>query len=252
MTVAMGDRERDSQGVSVERVLTLLREGELEEVKGKLPWGSNYSFLMLARDADLETYVVYKPRRGEQPLWDFPDGTLCNREVGAYLVSEALGWGIVPPTVLRDGPYGEGMVQLIIEADPNVNYFTLGPEFRPQLQRIALFDHIVNNADRKGGHCLLARDGRLWSIDHGICFHAAPKLRTVIWDFATEPIPADLLRDVEALCEKLVTGKKLHTQLEKLISEREIDALKRRVERLLDTGTYPEPGPGRNYPWPPV
>jgi hypothetical protein len=246
----MGDKETET--VSAERVLALLRESQLEEVQGRLPWSSNYTFLMLLRDAELEAYAVYKPRRGERPLWDFPDGTLYLREVAAFVVSEALGWDLVPPTVLRDGPYGEGMLQLVVDADPNANYFTLGPEFRPQLQRIALFDLIVNNADRKGGHCLVGKDGRLWSIDHGICFHASPKLRTVIWDFVGEPIPLELLHDVEAFCEKLVTGHAVRAELERLLNQGEITALRQRAEHLLQTATYPNPGSGRNYPWPPV
>jgi uncharacterized repeat protein (TIGR03843 family) len=247
----MGD-SKDERAVSVERVLKLLREGELEEVQGTLPWSSNHTFQMVVRDDDLSALVIYKPRRGERPLWDFPEGTLCLREMAAYVVSAALGWDIVPPTVLREGPYGLGMVQLRMDADPNVNYFTLGPEFRSQLQRIALFDHIVNNADRKGGHCLLTDDGHLWSIDHGICFHATPKIRTVIWDFAGQAIPSRLLADVRAFCDQLSEGHALRAELETLLSTREIDALHGRVQNLLETGTYPEPGPGRNYPWPPV
>lgn len=247
----MGD-SNDANAVSVERVLKLLREGELEEVQGTLPWSSNYTFQMVVRDDELTTLVVYKPQQGERPLWDFPDGTLCLREVAAYVVSAALGWGIVPPTVLREGPYGLGMVQLCMDADPNVNYFTLGPEFRSQLQPIALFDHIVNNADRKGGHCLLTDDGHLWSIDHGICFHATPKIRTVIWDFAGQDIPSHLLADVQAFCDKLAEGHAVRTELDALLSSHEVHALHRRVQNLLETGTYPEPGPGRNYPWPPV
>jgi uncharacterized repeat protein (TIGR03843 family) len=139
-----------------------------------------------------------------------------------------------------------------MEADPNANYFTLGPEFGPQLQRIALFDHVVNNADRKGGHCLLTDDGHLWSIDHGICFHTSPKVRTVIWDFAGQPIPSALLRDLQAFCDKLAEGHAVRIELERLLKPREIDALHRRTQNLIETGTYPQPGPGRSYPWPPV
>lgn len=234
-----------------ERVLKLLREGKMCEARGLLPWSSNYTFLMSISDSELDRHAIYKPRRGERPLWDFPDGTLCQREVAAYLISEALKWHIVPPTVLRDGPHGMGSVQLYIEHDPEENYFTLHPKSRPQLMRIALFDHLVNNADRKGGHCLLDEDGKLWAIDHGICFHTQPKLRTVIWDFAGEPIPAQLRQTLEHLCEAL-SSSEVSRPLEKLLSRAEIDALMRRAEQLVESGTYPHPGPGRNYPWPPV
>lgn len=235
------------------RLLRLLQHGEFLDREGRyLPWSSNYAFSLIVSDGELEAEVVYKPRQGERPLWDFPDGTLCLREYAAFLVSEALGWHIVPATVLRDGPHGYGMVQQRIQADPNVNYFTFGPEFKAQLRRIALFDHIANNADRKGGHCLLDADNCIWSIDHGICFHATPKLRSVIWDFAGEPIPDNLSRDLDTFCGKLETQTALRDELADLLSPREINALQRRVEMLMASGTYPQPGPGRNYPWPPV
>jgi uncharacterized repeat protein (TIGR03843 family) len=244
--------DRSGKLVSKERALALLREGMLEEIRDSLPWSSNYTFPMVVRDGEHEAEVIYKPRKGERPLWDFPDGTLYLREVAAYAVSEGLGWGFVPPTVRRDGPHGAGMIQLRVPFAPEVNYFSLTPEFRPQLQRISLFDHVVNNADRKGGHVLLGEGDRLWSIDHGICFHVTPKVRTVIWDFADEPIPPGLLHDLEAFCAKLRVGDALHTELGELLSQREMAALERRVLGLLDTATYPKPGPGRNYPWPPV
>jgi uncharacterized repeat protein (TIGR03843 family) len=143
------------------------------------------------------------------------------------------------------------MVQLYVPHDPDQNYFTLGPRYRSQLARLSLFDHIVNNADRKGGHCLVGKDGHLWAIDHGICFHATPKLRTVIWDFAGQPITKSLLADVRLLCQEL-SGSALLDTLHGLLSRREIESLRCRVEQLAETGAYPEAGPGRNYPWPPV
>ncbi|NDJ34834.1 MAG: SCO1664 family protein [Chloroflexi bacterium] len=240
--------------ISLERALKLLREGELKEAKGYLPWGSNYTVLSDITDGELEALAVYKPRRGERPLWDFPDGTLCMREVAAYLISENMGWHIVPPTVLRDGPYGIGMVQLFVPHDPDENYFTFGekPRYKGQLRRIALFDHIVNNADRKGGHCLLDQQGMVWAIDHGICFHVQNKLRTVIWEFAGEPIPTALLDEVHQLCARLDSRSEFACQIEELLSRSEVAALKRRINRLVETGTYPRPSGGRSYPWPPV
>lgn len=195
--------------------------------------------------------AIYKPRRGERPLWDFPDGTLCQREVAAYVVSEALKWHIVPPTVLRGGPQGVGMVQAFIEHDPDRHYFTFGRQHRPQLQMIALFDFIVNNADRKGGHCLLDSVGNIWAIDHGICFHTQPKLRTVIWDFADQRIPAELLGDLTAVLDN--PGRQAMSQsLRELLSQAEIAATFKRIENLVRARKYPEPGPGRQYPWPPI
>jgi uncharacterized repeat protein (TIGR03843 family) len=241
----------ESSPISTERAVRLLRDGKLYETRGLLPWSSNYTFLVAIRDGELDAPAIYKPRRGERPLWDFPDGTLCQREVAAFHVSEALGWHIVPPTVLRDGPQGVGSLQLYVGHDPEQNYFTFGPQFRSQLMRIVLFDHLLNNADRKGGHCLLSDGGHIWAIDHGICFHAQPKLRTVIWDFAGEPIPPDLLKDTASLCERL-SQPDMRQILSTLLSRAEIEALYRRAEQLVAEGIYPHPGPGRNYPWPPV
>ena len=237
--------------ISITRILRLLQQGDMEEQHGLVPWSSNYTFLMSVSDGKLKCLAIYKPRQGERPLWDFPEGTLCQRETAAFVVSEALGWHIVPPTILRDGPHGVGMVQLFVAHNPDQNYFTLGPEHRPQLQRIALFDHIVNNADRKGGHCLLDSNRQIWSIDHGICFHYQPKLRTVIWDFAGQKIPEALLNDLRKLCNQMDTPE-LSRVLHELLSSREVTALRHRVEAMIKSATYPEPGPGRNYPWPPV
>jgi hypothetical protein len=229
----------------------LLLKGDLRETHGLLPWGSNYTFLMSVCQDDVEVPAIYKPRRGERPLWDFPDGTLCLRETAAYVLSEALKWHIVPPTVLRDGPQGYGMVQQFIDHDPDRHYFTFGAEHKSQLQMIALFDYIANNADRKGGHCLLDPSGDIWAIDHGICFHTQPKLRTVIWDFAEQKIPspllADLSRFLERDCRESVSGDLRH-----LLSQGEILAMFRRAESLERSRKYPEPGPGRQYPWPPI
>lgn len=239
--------------VDVARVESLLGSGEIERVISSALWGSNHAVLLSVRDADLSALAVYKPRRGERPLWDFPDGTLYLREFLACQVSKALGWYLVPPTVVRSGPYGVGSVQLFIEHDPHVTYFSLDDSFMDQLQRFAVFDYLVNNADRKGGHVLLDPRGRLWGIDHGLTFHVLPKLRTVIWEFAGQPVPSPLLRDVGCLREALmVPGGELREQLGCYLSEREVQALESRVERLLATAMFPSPGVGPNYPWPPV
>lgn len=239
--------------VSVERVIQLLSQGRLE-VEGLMPDSSNYTFLTRVEDDDLSGLAIYKPRRGERPLWDFPRGTLCHRETAAYLVSEALGWSVVPPTVLRDGPeYGVGSVQLFIDADLDAHYFTMRGSEDEAFQRIAAFDIITNNADRKGGHILKARDGRLWGIDHGITFHAEPKLRTVIWEYAGQPIPQPLVRDIERLCSQLeASSGALAEALLELLDRVEVEALRRRVERMLRRPRYPEPTGGRSMPWPPI
>ena len=158
------------------------RHGKID-VEGLVPWGSNYTFIVTIRHDGKQANAVYKPSRGERPLWDFPDGTLAFREVAAYLVSEALGFPNVPPTILRDGPQGIGMVQLYIEMVDGQHFFTLRDQHRDEMKRIAVFDAIINNTDRKGGHVLLGEDGKLWCIDHGVTFHEEPKLRTVIWDY---------------------------------------------------------------------
>jgi len=198
---------KTTQVVDVARVMRLLDCGAIREEHGMLRWSSNYTFLVSVSDDELQTVAVYKPQRGERPLWDFPDGTLCYREAAAHLVSDSLGWQIVPPTVLREGPRGLGSLQLYIPNNSDVNYFSLDETSAAQLMRFAAFDYIVNNADRKGGHCLLAADGHLWGIDHGLAFHSAPKLRTVVWDFAGQRVPDVLLADLERLCACWPTRK---------------------------------------------
>lgn len=235
--------------IPVERALRLLKDGQWQDTYGLLPWSSNYTFLMTLTDRELERTAVYKPRRGERPLWDFPDGTLCQREVAAYLISEALGWHIVPPTLLRAGPHGIGSVQWFIDHDPEQNYFTFGAKLRPQLMRIALFDHLLNNADRKGGHCLRSQpDGAVLGIDHGLTFHPAWKLRTVIWDFAGERIDAKTAEDV---CRVAQFDAGITDPLGGLLSPLEIEALQQRAAELLTAGVLPEPDEGyHSVPWP--
>ena len=244
--------EQSQPDVSLDDVLDLLSNGEMA-VRGLLPGSSNDTFLADVQNEQYQGLAIYKPRQGETPLWDFPHGTLCQRELAAYLVSQALGWALVPPTVLRVGPYGRGAVQLFVEADFGQHYFTFRdePALQPVLQRIAAFDLIINNADRKAGHTLRDAEDRIWAIDHGVCFHAHPKLRTVIWEFAGLPLPVDLAADLAALRVQLDDGCALHSQLAGLLSDGELRSLARRTGRLLEAGVYPDPDPDRrSYPWP--
>jgi hypothetical protein len=231
----------------------VLLRAEINDCK-LLPSGSNYVFLVSMSDAEAGAgFGVYKPERGEAPLWDFPDGALYRRERAAYLLASDLGWNFVPPTVVREGPHGIGTVQLFIPHDPRQNYFTLREQYEPELRRMALFDAIANNADRKGGHCLLGPDGQIWGIDHGLTFHASYKLRTVIWDYADEPIEAALLADLQALLERLGDPRTpIRSGLDALLHRSEIEALCARTEDLLRRRTYPRPGARRAVPWPPV
>jgi uncharacterized repeat protein (TIGR03843 family) len=223
------------------------------EVVGLVPWSSNYTFLATVRADGDEILAVYKPARGERPLWDFEDGTLCQREVAAYVVSDALGFPNIPPTVLREGPEGIGSVQMFVEFVAREHFFTLRDAHRGAMQEIALFDALVNNTDRKGGHVLLGADGKIWCIDHGVTFHAYPKLRTVIWDFVREPIPSALLDAVKNFRASLTRGEPFTRALTELLSRAEMDALRRRADKLLSTGLYPEPPEDwPHVPWPPI
>ena len=235
-----------------EDVITLLEEAAIDSCS-LIPWGSNYTFLIrMQHPREGCSHAIYKPRRGEAPLYDFPDGTLFQRERAAYLLSGTLGWNLVPPTIIRDGPYGIGMVQLFIEADSTAHYFTFGAEIPDAARRIALFDCVINNTDRKAGHLLRALDGRIWAIDHGLTFHAAPKLRTVIWEFAGEALPGPFVRDLSALLSICDNARGPLAELRTLLSQREREALRRRVEYLLKTGSYPQPTSYRAMPWPAV
>ncbi len=229
----------------------LLREGRIK-ARGLMPDCSNYTYLAHVRgDAGADTLAVYKPAQGETPLDDFPDGTLGMREVAAYLVSTALDWQVVPLTVYRtDGPLGPGSLQQFIVADVSEHYFTLMPGRAADFRTIAAFDVIVNNADRKSGHCLLDGDGHVWGVDNGLTFHPLPKLRTVIWEFGGEEVPAKLRRDAQRLAEELVAGEDWVKSLRQLISGAEIRALAQRARRLSDEGRYPEPTSRWAYPWP--
>ncbi|MFD9010547.1 SCO1664 family protein [Streptomyces sp. NPDC059558] len=265
----------------------LLAEGELTVI-GRIREASNAVLLCSVTYEGVSADCVYKPVKGERPLWDFPDGNLAQREVAAYLVSEATGWGLVPATVLRDGPYGEGMVQRWIEAEepvPDAADAPLGPllglvdgeeagegwkpvalaevgEGRtallvhaddPRLRRIAVFDAVINNGDRKGGHLLPAPDGRLYGIDHGVTFHAEDKLRTLLWGWAGEPLTGEAREVLAALAAGLAPGAPLATRLAELITAVELAAVRDRVEVLRRTGIHPRPsGQWPAIPWPPV
>lgn len=226
------------------RVLTLLREGEIE-LRGRLPWSSNGTFLVeVCRDGDA-VGGVYKPVRGERPLWDYPAG-LYRRETAAWVISEALGWGLVPETVVREGPMGRGSVQRFVPADFAEQYFTIleRPEHHHTLKAICAFDLIVNSGDRKAGHCLLGEDGRIWAIDNGLCLHAEPKLRTVIWDFGGQPIPDGLVADAAHL------ALDPPAELAELVSEAEVEALVARASRLARQPVFPPMRSSRAFPWP--
>jgi uncharacterized repeat protein (TIGR03843 family) len=242
-------------GVDLAEATDRLRHGDLS-VEGRLPWSSNLTFLVEVGprpdrpdDVDHPLFAVYKPGRGERSLWDFPDG-LYRREVAAYELSELLGWGLVPPTLLRDdGPFGPGSVQLFVEVDYDQHYFTLldAGGHEDALRAVCLFDVVANNADRKSGHVLAAPDGRLWAIDHGLCFLRPPKLRTVIWEFAGDRVPPPLLTALERLCNPE------SERFEGLIGGGEVHALAGRARDLLTTGVFPEPvgdGDRPPYPWP--
>ena len=228
------------------RELTLLTEGSIE-LLGLIPRSSNQTFLVQVTCGEDEGYAVYKPQAGERPLSDFEPG-LYKRERAAYLLSESLGWGFVPPTVIReDAPLGVGSLQWFIECDFQQHYFTLfedAPETHADLARIALFDFVANNTDRKSGHVLRGDDGRIWGIDHGLCFSAAFKLRTAIWDFAGEPIPEALLADISPLAEAVPAA------LAELLDDDEVTALQRRVQRMLVARSLPIDRTGMRYPWP--
>lgn len=228
------------------RELRLLTEGSIE-LLGLIPRSSNQTFLVQVTCGEDIGYAVYKPEAGERPLSDFEPG-LYKRELAAYLLSESLGWGLVPFTVIReDAPLGVGSLQWFIDCDFQEHYFTLfegAPETHRELARIALFDYVANNTDRKSGHVLRGDDGRIWGIDHGLCFSAAFKLRTVIWDFAGEPIPDALLEDIAPLAEAAPAD------LAALLDDDEVTALQRRVQRMLVAGVLPVDRTGMRYPWP--
>ena len=232
--------------IATDRALRLLTDGDVE-LKGRMPYSSNATFLVDVAHDGLDAQAIYKPVRGERPLWDFPSG-LAHREEGAFLVDSALGWNVVPPTVVRDDlPFDEGSLQLFMPADFEEHYFTLVPEdqFSQELQRVCALDIVINNTDRKSGHCLLGTDGTIWAIDNGLSFHCQFKLRTVIWDFAGEELPDDVGRDLRRLLE---AG--LPEPLAAALAPQEVDATLDRTQNLLAAGRFPSDGHGHRWPWP--
>ena len=244
-----------SDQIATRELEEALQEGELE-LQAQFMLGSNYTFMVRVRYNGREVPAVYKPARGEQPLWDFPENTLARREVAAYLVSEALGFHFVPCTVLREDvpPYGTGSLQQYIEYDPEYHYFNFTEADKARLPAVALFDVLVNNADRKGSHVLIETGTRkLWVIDHGLCFHEEEKLRTVIWDAAGRAIPASLLAGLEAVPSMLEAGAPLRLDLRPYLSAAEIQAMIARADELLRAGLFPSPPRHRRaFPYPPI
>jgi len=234
-------------------VLPALLNGKIQ-TEGQFLAGSNFTFLVDVTYEQLELKAVYKPVRGEQPLWDFPNGSLAKREAAAYVLSEALGWDLVPPTVYRrKGPMGAGSLQEFVQHEAHLHYFNFDEATRQHLRPVALFDLLANNADRKGGHILLDSTGRLLLIDHGICFHVEDKLRTVVWDFAGEEIPANLRADICRLIEDLEQESPKVLELHGLLAHGEIEAIVQRARQLDSSGHFPYPqSTRRSYPWPPV
>ena len=264
--------------LAVTEAVRLLEHGDLE-LEGRLRGASNTTLRAFVTLDGVSARCVYKPIAGERPLWDFPDGTLAAREVAAYVVSAATGWNIVPPTVLRDGPLGHGACQLWVQtrgdaearrvgfvpaealpdgwhaiaeaADEDGAEYVLAHADDPALARIALLDVVINNADRKGGHVLHARDGALHGVDHGVTFHVEDKLRTVLWGFIGRPISAED-RSVLADLRARLDGP-LREALCPLLAAEEVAATVARLDRLLAAGTFPAPGSGRHaMPWPPI
>ena len=237
-------------GLSRQEIERRLSEWPITGI-GLHPGGSNYVFVVRLADGDEEVYGIYKPAAGERPLRDFPYGTLHNRELSAYVVADVLGWPLVPPTVVREGPHGVGSVQLFIDADFTKHYFNLREERLDDYMPIAMFDVLVNNADRKGGACLLDADGQLWAVDHGLTFNPLARRRTVMFEFNGTPYSDDLLQSLDGFVSTLDnTGADLRKMLAETLDDHEIDSLVRRGKEMLDNRSFPVLDPDWNVPWP--
>ena len=226
-------------------IVHALEHGDITII-GRMPHSSNATFLVAVQCGETSTQAIYKPLRGERPLWDFEPG-LHRREIAAYLLSQAMGINMVPPTVLREGPLGEGSLQHFIDADVEQHYFTIfeqREDLHDQLRAMCVFDIVANNTDRKAGHCLLGLDDKVWGIDHGVCFAADFKLRTVIWEFGGEPLPDHLRAAIEPLIETIPLN------IATLLSSDEVSALQERVQWLCEGGAFPIDRSGSRYPWP--
>jgi uncharacterized repeat protein (TIGR03843 family) len=226
-------------------IVQTLEHGDITII-GRMPHSSNATFLVSVQCGETSFQAIYKPLRGERPLWDFEPG-LHRREIAAYLLSQAIGINMVPPTVLREGPLGEGSLQHFIDADVEQHYFTIfeqREDLHDQLRAMCVFDIVANNTDRKAGHCLLGLDDKVWGIDHGVCFAADFKLRTVIWEFGGESLPDDLRAAIEPLIETIPLN------IATLLSSDEVSALQERVQWLCEGGAFPIDRSGSRYPWP--
>jgi uncharacterized repeat protein (TIGR03843 family) len=234
------------------QILELLANANIVASR-RLPIGSNDVFLVELEDGESKGLAIYKPRRGEAPLWDFASGSLYRREIASYLLSRFLSWPDIPPTVVRDGPLGVGALQCFVSTIAGQHYFSFRDERSSELRAIAVFDLLTNNADRKAGHCLLGVDGQVWAIDHGLTFHEEPKLRTVIWDFVGEPLPDGAKASLTRLRDALATDAAELAELRSWLEPGEVEALVKRCESLLERGVFPEPPAGRrSVPWPMV
>lgn len=232
----------------------VLEQGAMA-VQGKFVFGSNSTYFVNISHQGKTYKAVYKPIRGERPLWDFPHFSLANREVAAYLLSEQLGWDLVPTTVMRKkaAPLGKGSLQLYISHDLESHYFNFTEDQRSDCIKVVLFDVIVNNADRKAGHLFFDDVGRLWAIDHGLCFHEQDKLRTVLWEFAGQPIPGPLLSDVKRLANDLKDSQDFIQSMSDYLTPSELGALRIRLKAIIESAVFPQPQKDRrSYPWPPV
>ncbi len=231
--------------------LDVLERGEVKSIR-MMPYGSNAVFEVILEGPGGDLRGIYKPQAGEAPLWDFPGGTLYRREYAAYLLSHETGWDFIPPTVIRDGPHGVGTMQMFIEHDPRVTFFSLRDYRLDDFADVAAFDVLANNADRKGGDVLEDRDGRLWFIDHGLTFHSDYKLRTVIWEFQGDPLPGPTTERLQMMAPALEPGEDLERKLSEILDAGEVDSLRSRLETLLEEPVFPWPGLHRSVPWPPV
>ncbi|HUP71503.1 MAG TPA: SCO1664 family protein [Acidimicrobiales bacterium] len=240
---------RERGPLATDAALDVLQTSEII-VLGRMPYSSNATFLVdLSSDEqsnDVVAQGIYKPARGERPLWDFPHG-LWKREVAAFELSDHLGWHLVPPTVEREGPLGPGSLQLFVPHDMEQHYLTLreDPRHRHAFERLCVFDIVSNNTDRKSGHCLIGTDGNIWAIDNGLSFHAEFKLRTVLWDFAGERIPRDIIADIEFLLDEGVPES-----VTDALDEDEVDAMLTRTRAIVSSGCFPRDSSGRRWPWP--
>ena len=236
---------RDRPEIAIGDALKILQDSQIEII-GRMAWSSNSTYLVDVLNGETDLQGIYKPSNGERPLWDFPSG-LYRREIASFMVTQLIGWDIVPPTVKTDGPFGVGSLQLFIPCDFEEHYFQIleDPENHETLQRICLFDFVANSTDRKGGHCLRENNGKIWGIDNGLTFHVDFKLRTVIWDWAGLEIPELLIADLEKFVYCAVGDDLLE-----FLSIQELEAMFSRAKLLLKSGRFPEDPTGTRFPWP--